>query len=163
MVHRFCAVNTIVLAHVGIVKWARLEPTMSLVHRFCVVITMVLAHDCIVKWKRLDHTMLQVREEHLLATQHRGVEERVAMAREAGHPTRTLNQPELYGERTKFLFSEYRPTCASTPLTIEVVQSSKKGTFRTPAFCFRETVLQNSRFCPPPVKYVYNGIRFTIP
>ena len=67
MVHRFCVVNTIVLAHDGIVKWKRLDPTMLVVHRFCVVNTTVLAHDGIVKWKRLDPTMLQVHEEHLLA------------------------------------------------------------------------------------------------
>ena len=150
MVRRFCVANTIVLAHGGIVKWKWLDPTMLMAHRFCVLNTIVLAHDRIVKWKRLDPTMLQVREEHLLATQHRGVEERVAMAREAGHPSRTLSQPELYGERTKFLFPECLPTCASTPLMIEVMQLSKKGNFKTPPFCFRETVLQNSRFCPPP-------------
>ena len=67
MVHRFCVVNTIVLAHSGIVKWKRPDPTMLVVHRFCVVNTIVLAHDGIVKWKRLDPTMLQVHEEHLLA------------------------------------------------------------------------------------------------
>ena len=67
MVHHFCVVNTIVLAHDGIVKWKRLDPTMLVVHRFCLVNTIVLAHDGIVKWERLDPTMLQVHEEHLLA------------------------------------------------------------------------------------------------
>ena len=67
MVHRFCVVNTIVLAHGGIVKWERLDPTMLMVHCFCVTNTIVLAHDGVVKWKQLDPTMLQVREEHVLA------------------------------------------------------------------------------------------------
>ena len=58
MVHRFCVVNTIVLAHAGIVKWKRLDPTMLMVRRLSVLNTIVLAHDGIVKWKRLDPTML---------------------------------------------------------------------------------------------------------
>ena len=78
---------------------------------------------------------------------HRGVEERVAMAREAGHQTRTLSQAELNGERTKFVFCDCLSTCVSTPLTIEVMQLAKQRKFKTPPFCFRETVLQNSRFC----------------
>ena len=57
---------------------------------------------------------------------HRGVEERVARAREAGHQTRTLSQAELNGERTKFVFSDCLLTCVSTPLTIEVSQRSKQ-------------------------------------
>ena len=51
----------ITIKKVDIVKWE------SFSHRFCVANTIVLAHDGIVKWKRLDPTMLQVHEEHLLA------------------------------------------------------------------------------------------------